>query len=107
MAGSYNNCILEDWCRAAWKGDDWLNPVCAGQDQYAGMQVLKEMQGLYIATLAIVLVAVQQSFYQVTIFHSFIVYNIMFCCDNIILELSYILKLSLGPKPLTLEPNSA
>ena len=43
MAGSYNNCILEDWCRAAWKGDDWLNPVCAGQDQYAGMQVLKEI----------------------------------------------------------------
>ena len=54
------------------------------------MQVLKEMQGLYIATLATVLVAVQQSFYQVTMFHSFMVYNVMLCCDNIILELSYI-----------------
>ena len=55
------------------------------------MQVLKEMQGLYIATLATVLVAVQQSFYQVTMFHSFVVYNVMLCCDNIIiLELSYI-----------------
>ena len=74
MVGSYNNCILEDWCRAAWKGDDWLNPVCAGQDQYAGMQVLKEMQGLYnIATLATVLVAIQQSFLSgnyVSFFHS-------------------------------------
>ena len=39
-------------------------------------------------------------------FHSFIVYNIMFCCDTIIIELSYILKFGLGPKPLTLEPNS-
>ena len=54
------------------------------------MQVLKEMQGLYIATLATVLVAVQQSFYQITMFHSFMVYNVMLCCDNIILELSYI-----------------
>ena len=53
------------------------------------MQVLKEMQGLYIATLATVLVAAQQSFYQVTMFRSFMVYNVMFCCD-IILELSYI-----------------
>ena len=87
MAGSYNNCILEDWCHTAWKGDDWLNPVCAGQDQYAG---IKGDEGLYIATLATVLVAVQQSFYQVTMFHSFMVYNVMLCCDNIILELSYI-----------------
>ena len=54
------------------------------------MQVLKEMQGLYIATLTTVLVAVQQSFYQVTMFHSFVAYNVMLCCDNIILELSYI-----------------
>ena len=56
------------------------------------MQVLKEMQGLYniIATLATVLVAVQRSFYQVTMFHTFMAYNVMFCCDNIILELSYI-----------------
>ena len=38
MAGSYNNYILEDWRRTAWKGDDWLNPVCAGQDQYAGIK---------------------------------------------------------------------
>ena len=38
MAGSYNNCVLEDWRRTAWKGDDWLNPVCAGQDQYAGIK---------------------------------------------------------------------
>ena len=54
------------------------------------MQVLKEIQGLYIATLATVLVAVQQSFYQVTMFRSFVVYNVMLCCDNIIPELSYI-----------------
>ena len=65
---------------------------------------MQVMQGLYVATLATVFVAVQQIFYQVSMFHSFIVYNIMFGCD-IILELSYILKLSLGPKPLTLEPN--
>ena len=54
------------------------------------MQISKGMQGLYIATLATVLVAVQQSFYQVTMFHSFMVYNVMLCCDTIILELSYI-----------------
>ena len=88
----------------------WLNPVCAGQDQYACRYagIIKgDVRDVYIlATLATVLVAVQQSFYQVTMFHSFIVYNIMFCCD-IILELSYILKLSLGPTPLTLEPNLA
>ena len=50
------------------------------------MQVLKGMQGLYVATLATVLVAVQQIFYQVSMFRSFIVYNIMFCCDIIIFE---------------------
>ena len=51
------------------------------------MQVLKEMQGLYIATLITVPVAVQQSFYQVTVFHSFMVY--MFCCvNNIVPEFS-------------------
>ena len=53
------------------------------------MQVLKEMQGLYTATLATIFVAVQQIFYQVTMFHSFMVFNVMFCCD-IILEFSYI-----------------
>ncbi len=35
------------------------------------MQVLKGMQGLYVATLTTVLVAVQQIFYQVAIYVSF------------------------------------
>ena len=88
--GGWLLCILEDWCRTAWKGDDWLNPVCAGQNQYAGIKgdaraVYSHSRNCSCCCPAKFLSGI------ITMFHSFMVYNviILFCCD-IILEVSYI-----------------